>query len=144
MGSHVNPETIPLTVSSEYVVNICIGQYHAGDGRLPGATAWMQLGSGFDLGTKIGGGAQQEPRVPIFTYSNLGLAAGFTLEISCAQGRAVAAGAVPLWKSATRRRAQNLDGLGKPFSSPRIYEGKEQSKSVFWYAQIPTSATPAS
>src|ERR1700722_16531079 len=77
----------------------------------------MKVRRGLDLRAEIRWGAEQEPFFAIRADGNLRLGAGFACEPSSADRLAVGAGAIPLRKSATRSRSENLDVHGSSVAS---------------------------
>ena len=67
----------------------------------------MQLRRGFDLGAKVGRGAQQEPHDAILGDRELRLRARFSVKCAGSHGATIVASTVPLWKRASGRRTKN-------------------------------------
>src|SRR5690348_14467373 len=68
----------------------------------------MKFRRGLDLSTQVGGGSEQEPRIPVGADGDLSLAPGFPQKASGAKSTAVGTSTIPLRKCAARGRTKNL------------------------------------
>src|ERR1700674_2734814 len=85
---------------SQYLIQVGRSEQHSGNGRLPGASMWMQEWTGFNLGAQVRRGVQQKPRMAIGADGHFQLGTSFAGEISGSESGAVAAGTIPLRETA--------------------------------------------
>src|SRR5580700_6461360 len=87
------------------MIHVAVRDQDAGDGRIARA-AGVQAREALDLGADLRRGIQQKPVVAVGADGNRFLGARACLELAAAHAAAIGAAAVPLWKSAARRRSQ--------------------------------------